>query len=62
MRFRNVRESMKKFIILAPPSYEECISGSNNIADQNEQGMHGANVQFSPRYPVYKFPMPTPCK
>lgn len=48
--------------ILAPPSYEECVHGSSMISDHNEQGMHGPSVQFAPKYPVYKFPMPMPCK
>ncbi|OXU20350.1 hypothetical protein TSAR_008783 [Trichomalopsis sarcophagae] len=47
---------------MPPPSYEECIGGSNPIADPNEQGMIGSNTQFAPKYPVYKFPMPMPCK
>ncbi|CAB0045293.1 unnamed protein product [Trichogramma brassicae] len=44
---------------MPPPSYEECISGGNLISNPKEQGMHGQSVPFAPKYPVYKFPMPS---
>ncbi|XP_014213106.1 arrestin domain-containing protein 2 [Copidosoma floridanum] len=44
---------------MPPPAYEECISGSKTITPI-EQGMYGADVQFAPRYPVYRFPTPRP--
>ncbi|KAK9309622.1 hypothetical protein QLX08_000835 [Tetragonisca angustula] len=41
-------------IDIPPPSYEECMSGSQNIRDQNEsEYVLGANSPFTPRYPVF---------
>lgn len=40
----------------APPSYEECVFGTNNLRDHGEsEKMIGAGVNFAPKYPVYSF-------
>ena len=42
---------------ITPPSYEECISGTQNIKDHNESDfVYGANTFFAPRYPVFNYP------
>ena len=42
------------FFYLAPPSYEESMSGTQDIRDENEsEYVFGANTPFTPRYPVF---------
>ncbi|KAF3430394.1 hypothetical protein E2986_10021 [Frieseomelitta varia] len=44
----------KKMKLATPPSYEECVSGTQDIRDQNEsEYVFGANTPFTPRYPVF---------
>ncbi|CAD1470839.1 unnamed protein product, partial [Heterotrigona itama] len=44
---------------IPPPSYEEYMSGTQNILDQNEsEYVFGANTPFTPRYPVFNYPAP----
>ncbi|KAJ8672517.1 hypothetical protein QAD02_003776 [Eretmocerus hayati] len=47
---------------IPPPSYEECVSGSHKIEGENVEGLHNPDLQFAPRYLVYKPSMPMPCK
>ncbi|XP_060821608.1 arrestin domain-containing protein 17-like [Bombus pascuorum] len=45
---------------IPPPSYEECMSGTQNIRDHNESDfVFGANTFFAPRYPVFNYPAPS---
>ncbi|XP_054003763.1 arrestin domain-containing protein 17-like [Hylaeus anthracinus] len=45
---------------IPPPSYEECMSGAENIRDHDESDfVHGADTPFAPRYPVFDYPTPT---
>nr|XP_033186624.1 arrestin domain-containing protein 2-like [Bombus vancouverensis nearcticus] len=42
---------------IPPPSYKECMSGTQNIRDHNESDfVFGANTFFAPRYPVFSYP------
>lgn len=45
---------------IPPPSYEECMSRTQNIKDQDESNyVFGANDPFAPRYPVFNYPSPS---
>ncbi|XP_078045517.1 arrestin domain-containing protein 2-like [Augochlora pura] len=45
---------------IPPPSYEECISGTQHIKDHDESDyVRGANTPFSPKYPVFNYPTPS---
>lgn len=57
---------MKEVFILifrlhpAPPSYETCVSGAQHIRDVDESDyMYGENTPFSPKYPVFNYPVPS---
>ncbi|XP_076649562.1 arrestin domain-containing protein 17-like isoform X2 [Halictus rubicundus] len=42
---------------IPPPSYEECMSGAQNIKDDDESDhVQGASMPFSPKYPVFHYP------
>lgn len=48
------------FFYLAPPSYEECMFGTQDIRNQNESVyVLGANTPFTPRYPVFNYLEPS---
>ncbi|XP_017766321.1 PREDICTED: arrestin domain-containing protein 3-like isoform X1 [Eufriesea mexicana] len=42
---------------IPPPSYEECMSGTEHIKESNDSSyVFGANRPFAPRYPVFNYP------
>ncbi|XP_076766720.1 arrestin domain-containing protein 17 [Xylocopa sonorina] len=48
---------------IPPPTYEECMSGAENIMDHDESNyVYGANDPFTPRYPVFHYPAPSKFK
>lgn len=45
------------FLRLAPPSYKECMFGTEDIMDQDDSKyVFGADIPWAPRYPVFNYP------
>lgn len=63
MKMKKIVRIYYLLLCLAPPSYEECISGTQDIMDQNDsQYVFGANIPWAPRYPVFNYPQTSKVK
>ncbi|CAK9830311.1 Arrestin domain-containing protein 3 [Anthophora retusa] len=58
--FKDVPDISSTNYNIPPPSYKECISGTSNIKDKDDSKyVFGADEKFTPKYPVFNYPMPS---